>query len=99
MARTFEFVLHFVRCVTVTVSPNRIIIIIISSSSKKRFPHPVEISQVKKIKKTNSKQDGCQNYPIMAIDDCQLTGAIHEFQLGDNNILIQDNHALEEQRI
>ena len=29
MARTFEFVLHFVRCVTVTVSPNQIIIIII----------------------------------------------------------------------
>ena len=27
--RTFEFVLHFVRCVTVTVSPNQIIIIII----------------------------------------------------------------------
>ena len=27
MARTFEFVLHFVRCVTVTVSPNQIIII------------------------------------------------------------------------
>ena len=30
MARTFEYVLHFVRCVTVTVSPNQIIIIIIS---------------------------------------------------------------------
>ena len=29
MARTFEFVLHFVGCVTVTVSPNQIIIIII----------------------------------------------------------------------
>ena len=29
MARTFEFVLHFVRCVMVTVSPNQIIIIII----------------------------------------------------------------------
>ena len=29
MARTFEFVLHFVECVTVTVSPNQIIIIII----------------------------------------------------------------------
>ena len=29
MAHTFEFVLHFVRCVTVTVSPNQIIIIII----------------------------------------------------------------------
>ena len=29
MARTFEYVLHFVRCVTVTVSPNQIIIIII----------------------------------------------------------------------
>ena len=29
MARTFEFVLHFVGCVTVTVSPNRIIIIIV----------------------------------------------------------------------
>ena len=29
MARTFEFVLHFVRCVLVTVSPNKIIIIII----------------------------------------------------------------------
>ena len=29
MARTFEVVLHFVRCVTVTVSPNQIIIIII----------------------------------------------------------------------
>ena len=30
MARTFElFLLHFVRCVTVTVSPNQIIIIII----------------------------------------------------------------------
>ena len=28
-ARTFEFVLHFVRCVRVTVSPNQIIIIII----------------------------------------------------------------------
>ena len=27
MARTFEFVLHFVGCVTVTVSPNQIIII------------------------------------------------------------------------
>ena len=26
MARTFEFVLHLVRCVTVTVSPNQIII-------------------------------------------------------------------------
>ena len=29
MARTFEFVLHFVRCVTVTVSPNQISIIIV----------------------------------------------------------------------
>ena len=29
MARTFEFVLQFVGCVTVTVSPNQIIIIII----------------------------------------------------------------------
>ena len=29
LARTFEFVLHFVGCVTVTVSPNQIIIIII----------------------------------------------------------------------
>ena len=29
MARTFEFVLHIVGCVTVTVSPNQIIIIII----------------------------------------------------------------------
>ena len=29
MARTFEYVLHFVRCATVTVSPNQIIIIII----------------------------------------------------------------------
>ena len=29
MARTFEFVLHFVRCVMVTVTPNRSIIIII----------------------------------------------------------------------
>ena len=29
MARTFEFVLYFVGCVTVTVSPNQIIIIII----------------------------------------------------------------------
>ena len=29
MARTFKFVLHFVGCVTVTVSPNQIIIIII----------------------------------------------------------------------
>ena len=29
MARTFEYVLHFVRCVTVTLSPNQIIIIII----------------------------------------------------------------------
>ena len=29
MARTFEYVLHFVRCVTVTVSPNQIISIII----------------------------------------------------------------------
>ena len=29
MARTFEYVSHFVRCVTVTVSPNQIIIIII----------------------------------------------------------------------
>ena len=29
MARTFEFVLHFVRCVTVTVSPNQIVTIII----------------------------------------------------------------------
>ena len=29
MARTFEYVLHFVSCVTVTVSPNQIIIIII----------------------------------------------------------------------
>ena len=29
VARTFEYVLHFVRCVTVTVSPNQIIIIII----------------------------------------------------------------------
>ena len=28
-AHTFEFVLHFVRCDTVTVSPNQIIIIII----------------------------------------------------------------------
>ena len=28
MARTVEFVLHFVRCVTVTVSPNQIMIII-----------------------------------------------------------------------
>ena len=28
MAHTFEFVLHFVRCDTVTVSPNLIIIII-----------------------------------------------------------------------
>ena len=27
MARTFEYVLHFVRCVTVTVSPNQIIIV------------------------------------------------------------------------
>ena len=29
MARTFEYVLHFVGCDTVTVSPNQIIIIII----------------------------------------------------------------------
>ena len=29
MARTFAFVLHFVGCVTVTMSPNQIIIIII----------------------------------------------------------------------
>ena len=29
MARTFEFVLHLVRCVTVTVSPNQNIIIIL----------------------------------------------------------------------
>ena len=29
MARTFEYVLHFVRCVTLTVLPNQIIIIII----------------------------------------------------------------------
>ena len=29
MARTFEFVLHFVGCVTVTLSPNQINIIII----------------------------------------------------------------------
>ena len=29
LARTFEFVLHFVSCVAVTVSPNQIIIIII----------------------------------------------------------------------
>ena len=29
MARTFEFVLHFVGCVTVTVSPNQIISIIV----------------------------------------------------------------------
>ena len=29
MARTFEYVLHFVRCITVTVSPNLIMIIII----------------------------------------------------------------------
>ena len=34
MARTFEFVLHFVGCVTVTVSPNQIIIIIIINSTR-----------------------------------------------------------------
>ena len=34
MARTFEFVLHFVECVTVTVSPNQIIIIIIIIMSR-----------------------------------------------------------------
>ena len=34
MARTFEYVLHFVRCVTVTVSPNQIIIIIIIIKEK-----------------------------------------------------------------
>ena len=33
MACTFEFVLHFVRCVTVTVSPNQIIINIIIMAS------------------------------------------------------------------
>ena len=32
MARTFEYVLHFVRCDTVTVSPNQIIIIIINNN-------------------------------------------------------------------
>ena len=34
MAGTFEFVLHFVGCVTVTVSPNQIIIIIIIIKKK-----------------------------------------------------------------
>ena len=29
MAHTFDFVLHFVRCVMVTVSPNQIIIVVI----------------------------------------------------------------------
>ena len=37
MARTFEFVLHFVGCVTVTVSPNQIIIIIIHITRKERW--------------------------------------------------------------
>ena len=37
MAHTFEYVLHFVRCVTVTVSPNQIIIIIIISIIRDRW--------------------------------------------------------------
>ena len=47
MARTFEFVLNFVGCVTVTVSPNQIniIIIIIKSDFRKtRITSNLEIA-------------------------------------------------------
>ena len=37
MVRTFEYVLHFVRCVTVSVSPNQIIIIIIILQFQLKF--------------------------------------------------------------
>ena len=57
MARTFEYVLHCVKCVTVTVSPNQIIIIIIHYFHKKspKFDNGLSFQQDDNTQHMNKK--------------------------------------------